>query len=266
MPEGDTLELIARRLQPLVGSVPHIETPLARHAPLRLAEQLAGQTLTAIEARGKHLLIRFDSGLVIHTHLRMSGRWDIGAPGRPTRRSRTTAWLILKDDELEAILVNGAVLELLTPAQLSLHPSLRLLGPDVLAPDFDAAAATARARRGAPEQTVADVLLDQRVLAGVGNVWKSEILFDCRLDPRTPAAALDDAELRALLQRASDLMQAHVASGATQRPVRIYGRGGRDCPVCGTDIRARAQGDEGRRTFWCPTCQPSRAAASPKNA
>ena len=109
-------------------------------------------------------------------------------------------------------------------------------------------------------------LLDQAVLAGVGNVWKSEILFDCQLDPRTPAAALDDAELSALLQRASELMQAHVASGATQRPVRIYGRGGRDCPVCGTDIRARAQGDEGRRTFWCPTCQPSRAAASPKNA
>ena len=104
------------------------------------------------------------------------------------------------------------------------------------------------------------------LLAGVGNVWKSEILFDCQLDPRTPAAALDDAELSALLQRASELMQAHVASGATQRPVRIYGRGGRDCPVCGTVIRARAQGDEGRRTFWCPTCQPSRAAASPKNA
>jgi endonuclease-8 len=265
VPEGDTLERIAQQLQPLVGSVPTITTPLARHQPMRLPARLAGQTLTAVEARGKHLLIRFDSGLVIHTHLRMSGRWDIGAPGRPTRRPRSTAWLVIDDGTTEAILVNGAVLELLTPAELSLHPSLRLLGPDVLDEGFDASAAATRARRGPPEQTVADVLLDQRVLAGVGNVWKSEILFDLQLDPRTTAAALDDAELTALLARASELMRAHMASGATQRPVQIYGRANRACPVCGTAIRARAQGDEGRRTFWCPHCQPSREAASPKN-
>jgi formamidopyrimidine-DNA glycosylase len=97
MPEGDTLERIAQQLQPLVGSVPTITTPLARHQPMRLPARLAGQTLTAVEARGKHLLIRFDSGLVIHTHLRMSGRWDIGAPGRPTRRPRSTAWLVGMD-------------------------------------------------------------------------------------------------------------------------------------------------------------------------
>ena len=112
---------------------------------------------------------------------------------------------------------------------------------------------------------VADVLLDQRVLAGVGNVWKSEILFDLQLDPRTPAAALDDAELTALLARASELMRAHMASGAAQRPVQIYGRANRPCPVCGTAIRARAQGDEGRRTCRGPQSQPSREAASPKN-
>lgn len=265
MPEGDSLAYVARRLQPLVGTVPRIETPLPRHAPLRLAEQLAGQAITAVEARGKHLLIRFESGLAIHSHLRMSGRWEIGASGRPTRRPRSMAWLILTADDTEALLFNGPVLELLTPAQVGLHPALARLGPDVLDDTFDAPAAVARARRGPAEQTLADVLLDQRVLAGVGNVWKSEALFDRRLDPWTPAGALDDTALAALLERAAAMMRAHVASGAARRPVRVYGRANRPCPVCGTRIRARAQGDEGRRTFWCPRCQPSGVEASPKN-
>ncbi|MGI9117516.1 MAG: DNA-formamidopyrimidine glycosylase family protein, partial [Gaiellales bacterium] len=218
----------------------------------------------AVEARGKHLLIRFDSGLAIHSHLRMSGRWDVGAPGRATRRPRATAWLILATDALEAILFNGPVLELLTPAQAGLHPALGRLGPDVLDDGFDAAAAAARARRGPAEQTVADVLLDQRVLAGVGNVWKSEALFDRRLDPWTRVADLDDAALTGLLERAAAMMRAHVASGAMRRPVRVYGRANRPCPACGACIRARAQGDEGRRTYWCPACQPS--SDEPKNA
>ena len=265
MPEGDTLDFAARRMQPLVGRVPTIETPLARHAPLQLARRLAGQEISAIEARGKHLLIRFASGLTIHSHLRMSGRWETGAPGRATRRPRSTAWLILGTDDLEAILFNGPVLELLTPAQVGLHPNLRRLGPDVLDGDFNEVAAVTLARRGPPEQTVADVLLDQRVLAGVGNVWKSEALFDRRLDPWTRAADLDDATLGALLARAAAMMRAHVASGAARRPVKVYGRANRPCPSCGARIRAQAQGDEGRRTYWCPRCQPSREDASPKN-
>ncbi len=265
MPEGDSLEFVARRLQPLVGRVPTIETPLPRHAPLQLARRLADQEITEVEARGKHLLIHFASGLTIHSHLRMSGRWEVGAPGRPTRRPRATAWLILATEETEALLFNGPVLELLTPAQVGLHPALRRLGGDVLDCDFDESAAVARARRGPTEQTVADVLLDQRVLAGVGNVWKSEALFDRQLDPWTRATDLDDVVLGALLARAAAMMRAHVASGAARRPVRIYGRANRPCPSCGTRIRARAQGDEGRRTYWCPRCQPSREDASPKN-
>ena len=257
MPEGDTLDGIARRMQPLVGHVPAITAPQPRHAPLRIAERLAGQAIVAVEARGKHLLIRFDSGLAVHSHLRMSGRWEVGAPGRRTRRPRSAAWLILATDDCEALLFNGPVLEVLTPAQVGLHPALGRLGPDVLDADFDVAAAVARARRGPAEQTVADVLLDQRVLAGVGNVWKSEALFDRRLDPWTRAADLDDAALADLLDRAAAMMRAHVASGAMRRPVRVYGRANRPCPTCGTRIRARAQGDEGRRAYWCPTCQPA---------
>lgn len=256
MPEGDTLEGIARRLRPMVGAVPRVETPLARHAPLRLPERLAGARLVDAEARGKHLLLTFDNDLVVHSHLRMSGRWEIGPPGRRYRRPRATAWLILATDDLEAALFNGPLLEVLTPAQVGLHPALRRLGPDVLDADFDAARAIAAARRGPAEQTVADVLLDQRVLAGVGNVWKSEALFDRGLDPWTRVADLDDAALGDLLARAAAMMRAHVASGAIRRPTRIYGRANRPCPVCGTRIRARAQGDEGRRTYWCPACQP----------
>ncbi len=263
MPEGDTLEGIARRLQPLVGGVPRVETPLARHAALRLPERLAGARLIAVEARGKHLLLTFDNRLVVHSHLRMSGRWEIGPPGRRYRRPRSTAWLILATDELEAALFNGPLLEVLTPAQVGLHPALRRLGPDVLDEGFDVGRAVATARRGPAEQTVADVLLDQRVLAGVGNVWKSEALFDRRLDPWTRLADLDDDALTDLLDRAAAMMRAHMASGALRRPTRIYGRARRPCPVCGTAIRVRAQGDEGRRTYWCPTCQPAARRAGP---
>ena len=126
MPEGDTLEGIARRMQPLVGAVPTIAAAHPRTAPLRIPERLAGQAITAVEARGKHLLVRFDSGLVLHSHLRMSGRWTIGAPGR----ARAGAWLVLTGDTCEAALHKGPVLELLTPAQARLHPALGLLGPD----------------------------------------------------------------------------------------------------------------------------------------
>ena len=262
MPEGDTLAGIAQRMQPLVGRVPAIAAPQPRHAPLRIPERLAGQAVTAVESRGKHLLIRFDSGLVLHSHLRMSGRWDVGPPGRPTRRPRSTAWLVLASGDCEAVLFGGPVLELLSPAQVGLHPALARLGPDALDPAFDAPAAVARARRGPPEQTLADVLLDQRVIAGVGNVWKSEALFDLGLDPRARAADLDDAALGALLSRAAAMMRAHVASGAVRRPTRVYGRANRPCPTCGTRLRAEAQGDEGRRTYWCPTCQAS--AEAPK--
>ena len=250
MPEGDTLAGIARRMQPLVGSVPVIATG-PRAAGLRLPERLADDAIAAVDANGKHLLVRFASGLVLHSHLRMSGRWEVGRPGR----ARPNAWVVLATPDCEAALYNGPVLELLTPAQARLHPALGRLGPDVLDEAFDVDAAVARARRGPAEQTVADVLLDQRVLAGVGNVWKSEALFDRRLDPWTRAADLDDAALADLLDRAAAMMRAHVASGAPRRPVRVYGRAGRACPVCGTRIRARAQGDEGRRTFWCPACQ-----------
>jgi endonuclease-8 len=255
MPEGDTLERIARRLMPMVGATPVVTAPHPRTRPSGIPDRLAGATVTAIEARGKHLLIGFDNGLTLHSHLRMSGRWEIARPGTPPRRRDRPAWLELTTPALIARQFDGPVLELLTRAQLGLHPALRRLGGDALDPVFDIEAATTRARMVEPEATVADLLLDQTVIAGVGNVWKSEVLFDRRLDPRTPVHALNDATLRDLLDRAATLMRQHVESGAQRRPTRIYGRARRACPVCGSRIRSEAQGDEGRVTFWCPTCQ-----------
>jgi endonuclease-8 len=255
MPEGDTLERIARRMAPMRDHVPQIATPHPRTAPLGLARRLAGATLLTVEARGKHLLLGFSNGLTLHSHLRMSGRWEVGEAGAPPRRRTAPAWIELTTDTTTARLFNGPILELLTPAQIGLHPALRRLGGDVLEDTFAVDEAVGRARAGAPERTLADILLDQTVLAGVGNVWKSEALFDRGLDPWTPVGAVDDATLADLLSRTSHLMRAHVASGAPRRPTRIYGRARRACPLCGTAIRSRTQGDEGRVTYWCPSCQ-----------
>lgn len=255
MPEGDTLERIARRLQPLIGTQPTVTTPHPRTASSRIADRLGGAAITGIEARGKHLLITFDNALILHNHLRMSGRWEIAPPGTPPHRRGRPPWLELTTDMLVARQFDGPVLELLTAAQVGLHPALRRLGGDVLDGPLDVDDAVTRARLTEPGTTVADLLLDQSVIAGVGNVWKSEALFDRRLDPWTRVDILDDAALADLLARAAEMMQAHVASGAARRPTRIYGRARRGCPVCGTRIRSQAQGDEGRVTYWCPSCQ-----------
>ena len=149
MPEGDTIERIAQRLQPLVGTVPEIATPLPRHA-LRIPERLAGQALVDVEARGKHLLLSFANGLVLHVHLRMTGRFRVAPATRPLRVAEHRIWLELRGAGVRAVLLDGPVLELLTPAQLSLHPSLRRLGGDVLDDDFDPAAAARRLRTRDP--------------------------------------------------------------------------------------------------------------------
>lgn len=255
MPEGDTLERIARRLSPLVGARPTVSAPHPRTAPLRLPERIADAAVVTVEARGKHLLIGFDNDLTLHNHLRMSGRWEVGAPGTPPRRRGRPPWIELTTDDLVARQFDGPVLELLTAAQVGLHPALRRLGGDVLDATFDLDTAIRRARTVEHGTTVADLLLDQTVIAGVGNVWKSEALFDRGLHPWTRVDALDDEALADLLGRAAAMMRAHVESGAARRPTRIYGRGRRACPICGTAIRSRAQGDAGRVTYWCPSCQ-----------
>jgi endonuclease-8 len=248
MPEGDTIERIAQRLTPLVGTVPEIATPSPRTAPLRIAERLRGQALQRVEARGKHLLLTFANGLVIHIHLRMTGRFRVAPLTRPFQVAEHRIWLELHGAGLRAALLDGPVLELLTPAQLSLHPTLRRLGGDVLDDGFDPAAAVRRLRARDPATAVGSALLDQRALAGIGNVWRSEVLHAVGVAPARELGTLDDAALHRIATTAATLMRG-------RRPRAVYKRTGRPCPRCGTPVTSGVVGDDGRRSYWCPACQ-----------
>jgi endonuclease VIII len=249
MPEGDTLHRAARRLQVLVGERVAVETPHPQAAAERLAERLDGRTLTRVEAVGKNLLLSFDGGLVLRSHLRMRGRWQVRRRGLP-RRGRP--WLVLETADHEALLWNGAVLELTTRAT-------RRLGPDILAdpPDFERM--IGRLRREHRGREIGDALLDQRLVAGIGNVWKAESLWRVQLSPWRRLGDLTDEELRAVLAEAARLMRVSLGNGHGER--EIYRRAGRPCPRCGTPIRSRGQGDDNRIAYWCPACQRGEATS-----
>jgi endonuclease VIII len=239
MPEGDSLRRAAERVGRLAGEIVRVETPHPRAAALGLVELLDGRRLERVEAVGKNLLLTFEGGLVLRSHLRMRGRWRVGPPGG---RRVGVPWLVLRGREVEAILWNGPVLSIGRGA-------VDRLGPDIMddPPDLEAMLARFRSTEQAREIGVA--LLDQRLVAGIGNVWKSESLWLARLSPWSRVADLGDGDLRRVLHEASVAMH----SGRTRRAV--YLRTGRPCRRCGEAIRARRQGDDARTTYWCPGCQ-----------
>ena len=244
MPEGDAIHRAARRLQRLVGEKIEAETPHPRAAATGVAEQLDGRRLEAVEAVGKNLLLSFEGGLVLRSHLRMSGRWTVRARGT-TGRGRP--WLVLRGGTREAVLWNGPVLELNKRA-------VRGLGPDILAspPDFERM--VANIRRGDRHRAIGEVLLDQRLVAGIGNVWKTEALWRARVSPWRAAADESGEELRAVLDAAAELMCRSLESGPQERA--IYRAAGRPCPRCLTAVESWGQGDDNRTAYWCPACQP----------
>jgi endonuclease-8 len=246
MPEGDSLHRAARRLQPLVGEQVEVETPNPRAASKRLAERLDGKRLESVEAVGKNLLLRFEGGLVLRSHLRMTGRWRLERRGTPRRGK---PWLVLRGAELEGVLWNGPVLELRRDSRMS-----RRLGPDILEepPRFDAMLTALR--RESRARQVGDALLDQRLVAGIGTVWRAEALWAARLSPWRRLGDVSDDELLAVLEDAARQMRGSVEGGRTPR--QAYGRSGRPCRRCGTPIRSWLQGDDARLVFWCPACQP----------
>jgi endonuclease-8 len=245
VPEGDALHRTALRLQALVGERVAVEAPHPRAAATGVAPRLDGLRLLAVEAVGKNLLLRFEGDVVLRSHLRMSGRWRVGRAGA-SANVRGRPWLVLRGAELEAVLWNGPVLE------LDRGRALRL-GPDILAEHVDLDAILARMRGADPRRALGEALLDQHLVAGIGNLWRAEALHAARLSPWRRLADTSDAELLAALQEAQRLMRASV-EGA--RPVRaVYRRAGRPCPRCGTRIRSRGQGEDNRIAYWCPGCQ-----------
>ena len=256
MPEGDTIHHAANRIRPiLAGHVPdELATPHPRFGRDRWPERLAGRAVTAVDAHGKHLFIRFEGGLAIHSHLRMTGSWrmrDASEPPPPR------AWLALRRGERRAIQVGGPVLELLTAARERLDPRLTQLGPDILAPVLDERAFLRRLRDDDPTRPIGEALLDQRTIAGIGNIWKAEGCFAAGVDPWRRSGDVSDEEALAIVRATRPRMQESAREGMSERLQAVYGRAGAACPRCGraATIQARRQGDDGRVTYWCPSCQ-----------
>jgi endonuclease-8 len=268
MPEGDTIFRTADVLgRALLGGV--LRRAVARPQPglARVPDLsvLVGSTVETVEARGKHLLIGFSGGRWLRTHMRMRGSWHRYAPGERWRLPERRATCVLETESAVAVCFDAQVAELLTSAELERHAGLRALGPDPLAPSPDFAEAVRRLRTQA-SLPLGEALLDQRLLAGIGNVIKSEALFIERLDPWAPVSAFTGDEVRAVVRRAADLLRGNTGGGRRVTTGRrspgeslwVYKRGGRPCRRCGTLIRARRQGEEGRTTYWCAGCQPNR--------
>jgi endonuclease VIII len=251
--EGDTILRAARRLKAALGGQQLSATAPNPRGKAAAIERLDGARLETVEAHGKHLLLNFGA-LTLHSHLGMSGSWHIYDLDASWRKPPGSAWAVLRGEASEAVQFGGPTLRVLRSEALRRDPLLARLGPDILAEDFDAET-TLRSLRSAQNRPLGDALLDQHLVAGIGNIFKSEACFAARLDPWQPVGHLSAEQLRQVVQAAHDLMLDAVEHGRHDRAV--YKRAGRPCPRCATPIRSRGQGDANRTTYWCPTCQMS---------
>lgn len=244
MPEGDSLHRAARRLQPLVGQRIEADAPHPRAQAERIAERIDGRVLESVDAVGKNLVLRFEGGVVVRSHLRMSGRWLVRPRGE---RRAGRPWLVLRGDESEGVLWNGPVLELHTRA-------LERLGPDILERPPRIDEMLDRLRGSDSSRWFGETLLDQSVVAGIGNMWLAEALWQARLSPWRRLRDVGEDERRLALETAAELMRASVDKGRAG-PHRVYRRAGRPCPRCRTPVTSWGQGDDNRTAYWCPACQ-----------
>jgi endonuclease-8 len=244
MPEGDALHRAARRLQPLVGQRLEVEAIHPRAQATGVAERIDGRLLESVEAFGKNLVFRFEGGLVLRSHLRLSGRWAL----RPRGEQRAgRPWLVLRGAAVEGVLWNGPVLELHARA-------VERLGPDILErpPRIDDMLARLRASDGT--RWLGEALLDQSLVAGIGNMWLAESLWEVPLSPWRRLRDVSEDERRRALETAGALMRGAL-DGDRRAGHRVYRRAGTACPRCRTRVRSWGQGDANRMTYWCPTCQ-----------
>jgi endonuclease VIII len=276
VPEGDTILRAAQTLhRALAGhTITRFESVLPALTRVDDDTPIVGRTLEAVSAAGKNLLMRLSAPpvaagepLVLRTHMRMNGSWHIYRPGERWQKRVGDMRIVVGTTDFVAVGFNVPVAELHTERSLARARGLRDLGPDLLADRFDEADALRRLReRGAA--TIAEALLDQRAMAGAGNVFKSEILFACRVSPFTAIRALTDEALLEVVRAARRMLTSSVHAapvvGGIRRTTRrldpdarlwVYGRGGDPCRVCGTSIERATQGEDARSTYWCPRCQ-----------
>ena len=258
MPEGDTLHRTA------IGLAPHLVGRTVSAARVRAGGpqvgRIVGAAITSVEAIGKNLMIRFDNGLEIRTHMRMNGSWHRYRPGERWRRPPARALLVLEVPGAVAVCFDAPVIELFESRAEAIHPTIARLGPDLLAADWGRALADEAFRRlrdpARADATVSSALLDQRALAGIGNIWRNETLFHERVDPWARVADLDDDTLRRLIATAHRLLRASVDTAPGRSPMWVYGRAGRPCRRCGALVRSAQQDPAiARTTYWCPSCQ-----------
>jgi endonuclease-8 len=258
VPEGDSIHNAAARLRPALEG-----KALVRFEAHRLAvpPPKPGTGITAVEAVGKHLLVRFADGHLLRTHLRMTGRWDLYRPGERWRKPAHLARALIEVEGAVAVCFSAPVVELTRERTDRAPSAVAHLGPDLCLADADLDRAVANMDLVEPGTGIAEVLLDQRVAAGIGNVYKSEVLWACRVHPLTPIGALDADTRRRLVTRAHELLRRNLRPGPRttygDRPGgrAVYGRTRRPCPRCGTPVQSRRTGEQARNTFWCPRCQ-----------
>lgn len=270
MPEGDTVWLAGRRLHDALAG--RTLTRSDFRVPQLATTDLAGRTVTEVVSRGKHLLMRIGADLTLHTHLRMDGSWHLYRPGDRWRGGPPSqVRVLLATTEWQAVGYRLPVVELL--AREHEDDAVGHLGPDLLGPDWDPAEAVRRLGAD-PDRELGPALLDQRNMAGIGNLYKAEVCFLSGLSPW--ARVGDVPDLAAVVDRSARLLEANkhavrqVTTGDTRRGrgTWVFERGGRPCLRCGTRVSSAEQGDPPTRrlTYWCPHCQPGPAPDGAQNA
>jgi endonuclease-8 len=267
MPEGDTIWRTARTLHGALAGrmLAGFLSPLSGVAAAARRLNLVGQAIAAVESNGKHLLIRFSGGATLHTHLGMTGSWHLYRPGTPWRKPARAARAVIETDEAIAVCFSAPIVEVLPPGRRAEPAALVRLGPDLLSGSFDALAARRRLR-ARPREEIGVALLDQTALAGIGNVYKSEICFLCGVNPFLRVGDLDDVTLDRLIETARRELRRNLGPGMrrtrstlSRERLWVYRRSGKACLRCGGAVQRRRQGEQGRSTYWCPACQPGSA-------
>lgn len=272
MPEGDTIFRAARRMnQALAGrEVTAFQSVLPQLTRVDDDQSISGRTIESVTAAGKHLLVAFSGDLFLRTHMRMNGSWHLYRPGEKWRRRPSDMRIVVTTAAFLAVGFGIPVAEFLDRKQMERQPDLQKLGPDFLSQEFDLEAAVVRLRSRS-NMEIADALLNQRVVGGIGNVYKSEVLFSCGINPFTLVKELSEEALRCLAHEGQRLMRLNVPLDDQQIPggglrwttgrlnprerLWVYGRSNDPCRKCGTAIKYRKQGLDARGTYWCPSCQ-----------